>query len=126
MLYFILIQFQIQTPPGSVSSSENDSNHVLAPAPRHPCGCKLGYECNEDKSGCRPIIVDCTKENQIYRVCTTRTPSRCGNYKTRISRPYVCGPPICECKDGFHLNGKFECITRRECERESLGRPFPN
>ncbi|XP_043471034.1 chymotrypsin inhibitor-like [Leptopilina heterotoma] len=54
------------------------------------------------------------KPNAEYKICGFSSPPRCGKYEKRLFK-IQCVESGCECKDGFLLNSKDDCVRPQDC-----------
>ncbi|GMR58931.1 hypothetical protein PMAYCL1PPCAC_29126, partial [Pristionchus mayeri] len=100
---------------------------VMCGSPK--CQCRNGFYrnsngdcvtrkvCEKSPNPSTPGHPSC-KRNQIFAQCSSACIPKCGEYAVRPCMA-MCGPPKCQCGQGFYLDNHGECVTREECERQS-------
>uniref|UniRef100_A0A0K0FAA5 TIL domain-containing protein n=1 Tax=Strongyloides venezuelensis TaxID=75913 RepID=A0A0K0FAA5_STRVS len=86
------------------------------------CECKPGYVLNSKnkcilESDCpkKPSGPEKCKKNAEFVKCTNPCPQVCG-IQTSLKCNKKCGKPGCQCKPGFILDTKEECISLKKCK----------
>ncbi|GMT10175.1 hypothetical protein PFISCL1PPCAC_1472 [Pristionchus fissidentatus] len=58
---------------------------------------------------------DC-KKNEYFTTCSSMCEAKCGQYAP-MACILMCGPPACQCKEGFYRNSNGECMSRADCDK---------
>ncbi|GMR56131.1 hypothetical protein PMAYCL1PPCAC_26326, partial [Pristionchus mayeri] len=90
-------------------------NKMCSPA---RCVCKEGFyrkdgNANLQQPTKKPDQSDC-QPNELFRECSSMCEPKCG----ANNRPCTakCGPPKCQCQQGYYLDTSGDCVSRDECE----------
>ncbi|GMS79984.1 hypothetical protein PENTCL1PPCAC_2159, partial [Pristionchus entomophagus] len=80
--------------------------------------CVTREECETQSSTLKtPSQSDCNP-NEIFRECSSMCEEKCGETLTRPC-PASCGPPKCQCDNGFFRNSVGDCVSKSDCELDA-------
>ncbi|GMS81875.1 hypothetical protein PENTCL1PPCAC_4050, partial [Pristionchus entomophagus] len=52
--------------------------------------------------------------NEVYRECSTMCEAKCGEDGV-FACVMMCGPPKCQCDNGFFRHRNGQCVTQSQC-----------